>query len=181
MKLKRFKEIPALVLKAVEYCEAIPEGDVRRQVVVPPIMEQCSLITKMMKFFLRFPGLAPEGSAATVEELGDWMRSTPHGGEVSLMQHQGRLETSLAQLETWLVRGQAFELAQKVGAVRAGRAKGGAETARMRQRNAQQRQRSLRAAAKQLLKGNPHLSKARIAEILAERGHGGAEAIKKLL
>lgn len=93
----------------------------------------------------------------------------------------GRLGRAAALMDTVSVflRGEAEHAA--AGAERNRRKRGGEKTAKTRKLEAQQRESKVLAAALMLRAANQRLSNARVAEILNERGHGGTEAIKKLL
>ncbi|MHB8494799.1 MAG: hypothetical protein ACYC9Z_16395 [Casimicrobiaceae bacterium] len=58
---------------------------------------------------------------------------------------------------------------------------GGAKTAATRQKEALARDKELKGAAEKLRTQNPRLSRADLARLLADRGHGGAAAIRKKL
>jgi len=124
-----------------------------------------------------------------IEVLGDELRKNALAQDLGIDKilrnagveiENGRLDLAVVfvDLVSVFLRGEAEHAA---GAVRDGRKRGGIKTAEARQREAQQREVKLLAAAFTLRAANPRLSNARLAEILAERGHGGKEAIKKLL
>jgi hypothetical protein len=109
-------EIAALVAKAQGYVASIPAGDVRLKAVVPTINMLCEGIMTALAF-INLPGSARLGKVVAAE----W---------------EGRIDTSLAQLGEWLVRGQAFELAQEIGRRNASRLEASSKGADARRKQA---------------------------------------------
>jgi len=152
------EEIADLLAKAKHYAASIPEDDVRLLAVVSPINLLCEGITTAVAF-VNLPDL----SAVTVAE---W---------------DGKIATMLAQLDGWLVRGEAFGLAQEIGRAAARRKASSEAASKAKREDAESRTRQIAAHWNHAIAENPTWSAAAIEGSVAAKAKIKQRALQEHL